>query len=82
MPKSTGSRYTEEFKAEAGQLTRSSPERPIRQLAYELGISDQTLRILKKLRPSSQRKTGLGEHVSAHGGGEGYLLRPYAVQAT
>ena len=44
MPKSTGSRYTQEFKAEAVQLARSSPERSIRQLAYELGISDQTLR--------------------------------------
>ena len=45
MPKkSSGSRYTEEFKAEAVQLARSSPERSIRQLAYELGIADQTLR--------------------------------------
>ena len=44
MPKSTGSRYTQEFKAEAVQLAHSSPERSIRQLAYELGIADQTLR--------------------------------------
>jgi transposase len=44
MPKKTRSRYTEEFKAEAVQLARSSPERSIRQLAYELGIADQTLR--------------------------------------
>ena len=44
MPKSTGSRYTEEFKAEAVQLAHSSPKSSIRQLAYELGISDQTLR--------------------------------------
>jgi transposase len=44
MPKNTGSRYTEEFKAEAIQLARSSPEKSIRQLAYELGITDQTLR--------------------------------------
>jgi transposase len=47
MSKSTGSRYTKEFKAEAVQLARSSPERSIRQLAYELGelgIADQTLR--------------------------------------
>jgi transposase-like protein len=44
MPKSTGSRYTKEFKAEAVQLAHSSPERSIRQLAYELGIADQTLR--------------------------------------
>lgn len=44
MPKSIGSRYTEEFKAEAVQLARYSPERSIRQLAYELSIADQTLR--------------------------------------
>ena len=44
MPKKTGSRYSEEFKAEAVQLARSSPEKSIRQLAYELGIADQTLR--------------------------------------
>ena len=44
MPRSTGARYTQEFKAEAVQLDRSSPERSIRQLAFELGISDQTLR--------------------------------------
>ena len=44
MPKSTGSRYTQEFKAETVQLARSSPERSIRQIAYELGIADQTLR--------------------------------------
>jgi transposase len=42
--KSTGSRYPEEFKAEALQLARSSSEKSIRQLAYELGIADQTLR--------------------------------------
>jgi len=36
MPKSIGVRYTEEFKAEAVQLARSSPERSIPQLAYEL----------------------------------------------
>ena len=44
MPKSTGSRYTKEFKTEAVQLARSSPEKSVRQLAYELGIADQTLR--------------------------------------
>lgn len=44
MPKSTGSRYTQEFKAEAVQLACSSPERSTRQLAYELGVADQTLR--------------------------------------
>ena len=45
MPKkNTGSRYTEEFKAEALELARSSPERSISRLAYELGIADQTLR--------------------------------------
>ena len=37
MPKKTGLRYPEEFKAEAVQLVRSFPEKSIRQLAYELG---------------------------------------------
>jgi transposase-like protein len=108
MPKKTGLRYPEEFKAEAVQLARSSPDRSIRQLAYELGIADQTLRNwikqaeidraeaqheasqdfrlqhpgcytgqdrcahrLNPPRPSSQRKTGLGESLRAHRGGEG-----------
>jgi transposase len=44
MPKKTGLRYPQEFKAEAVQLVRSFPEKSIRQLAYELGIADQTLR--------------------------------------
>jgi transposase len=45
MPKkSTGSRYPEEFKAEAVELVRSSPAKSVRQLAHELGIADQTLR--------------------------------------
>jgi transposase-like protein len=39
MPKKTGSRYTEEFKAEAVQLACSFPEKSIRQLAYELWAS-------------------------------------------
>src|SRR3712207_9496407 len=43
MPKKTGLRYPEEFKAEAVRLARSFPERSIHQLAYELGIADQTL---------------------------------------
>jgi transposase len=108
--------HTEEFKAEAVLLARSSPERSIRQLAYELGIADQTLRnwirqveidrgereglttqereelrrlrrenrilreereILKKaLKPSSQRKRGLGERLQAHRGGEGQPFDP------
>jgi len=44
MPRSIGSRYTEEFKGEALQLARSSPERPIPQSVDELGIADQILR--------------------------------------
>jgi transposase len=44
MPKRMGMRYPEEIKAEAVQLVRSFPEKSIRQLAYELGTSDQTLR--------------------------------------
>ncbi len=42
--KKTGSHYPEEFKAEAVQLARSSPEKSTRQISYELGIADQTLR--------------------------------------
>ena len=44
MPKKTGLRYPEEFKAEAVQLARYFPEKSLRQLAYELGVADQTLR--------------------------------------
>ena len=45
MPKqSSGPRYLEEFKAEVVRLARSSPEKSIRWLAYELGIADRTLR--------------------------------------
>jgi transposase len=44
VSKKTGLRYPEEFKAEAVPMVRSFPEKSIRQLAYELGISDQTLR--------------------------------------
>ena len=44
MPKKTGSRYPEEFKAEAVQLARSFPEKSTRQISHELGIADQTLR--------------------------------------
>ena len=58
MPKSTGSRYTQEFKAEAVQLARSSPERSIRQLAYELGIADQTLRNWIRQARSMRRARG------------------------
>ena len=43
MPKKTGLRYPQEFKAEAVQLARSFPEKSVRRLAYELGISDRTL---------------------------------------
>jgi hypothetical protein len=46
MPKSTGTCDTEEGKAEAVELACSSPDRSIRQLAYELGIADQTLQTL------------------------------------
>jgi transposase-like protein len=58
MPKKTGLRYPEEFKAEAVQLARSSPDRSIPQLAYELGIADQTLRNWIK---QAQRSTVVSE---------------------
>ena len=53
MPKSTGSRYTKEFKAEAVQLARFSPERSIRQLAYTSLAS-----------PTRLYATGSGRHRS------------------
>ena len=53
--------HREEFKAEAVQLARSSPERSIRQLSYELGIADQTLRNWIR---DKQRLTAASEGVS------------------
>ncbi len=44
VPGNRRARYTEEFKAEAVQLARSSSEKSMRQLAYEIGVADQTLR--------------------------------------
>jgi hypothetical protein len=42
MPKKPGTPYPEKFKAEAAvQLVRAFPEKSTRQLAYELGISEQ-----------------------------------------
>jgi transposase-like protein len=57
MSAKTGLRYPEEFKAEAVQLARSSPDRSIRQLAYELGIADQPCAI----GLSKQRSTAVSE---------------------
>ena len=60
MPKKTGLRYTKEFKAEAVRLARSFPEKSIRQLAYELGIADQTLRSwLRQARIDRGEREGL-----------------------
>jgi transposase-like protein len=56
MSNKSRSRYTVEYKAEAVQLARSSPEKPIRQLAYELGIADHILRNCIK-----QAEIGRGE---------------------
>jgi hypothetical protein len=62
MPKSTGVRYTEEFKAEAVELVRSSPEKSIRQLAYDaLGIADPRHCVTGS---SKQRSTAASERVS------------------
>jgi transposase len=44
VPGNRRARYTEEFKAEAVQLARSSSEKSMRQLAYEIGVADQRLR--------------------------------------
>ena len=44
MPGNRRARYTVEFKAAAVQLARSSSEKSMRQLAYEIGVADQTLR--------------------------------------
>ncbi len=60
MPKKTGLRYPEEFKAEAVQLARSFPEKSIRQLAHELGISDQSLRNWVKQAERSTVANGWG----------------------
>ncbi len=60
MPKKTGLRYPEEFKAEAVQLARSFPEKSIRQLAHELGISDQSLRNWVKSKQRSTVANGWG----------------------
>lgn len=43
MPGSTP-RYTQEFRAEAVRLVHSSPEKPVSQIARELGVSDNSLR--------------------------------------
>ena len=43
MPGATP-RYTQEFKAEAVRLVRSTPDKPASQIARELGVSDNALR--------------------------------------
>jgi hypothetical protein len=59
LPKKTGLRYPEEFKAEAIQLARSSPDRSIRQLAYELADRPCAIGL------SKQRSTAVNEKGSA-----------------
>jgi transposase len=44
MPGNRRARYAEEFEAETVRPARSSPEKSIRQLAYEIVVADQTLR--------------------------------------
>ena len=74
MPRSTGSCYTDEFKAEAAQLVRSSRERFIRQLVYELGIADQQLRNwITKSGPSGRWHWEVGSCRVA--GGDGTLAK-------
>jgi len=37
-------RYPAEFKRDAAELVRSSPDRTVAEIAAELGVSDQSLR--------------------------------------
>ena len=43
MPGATP-RYTPEFRAEAVRLVRSAPDKPVSEIARELGVSDNSLR--------------------------------------
>jgi transposase-like protein len=66
MPKkSTGYRYPEQFKAEVVRLAYFSPEKSIRQLAYQQGIADQTLPGSSK--PSRSRRARRPEQRRARG---------------
>lgn len=40
----SGKRYPAEFKRDAVELVRSSPDRTVAEIATELGVSDQSLR--------------------------------------
>ena len=79
MPKkSTGSRYPEEFKAEAVQLARSYPEKSIHQLSRNLGVTDQTLRNwVKQARIDRGERKGLTTEEREESGGFRRLKIPH-----
>jgi transposase len=53
-------RYTPEFKAEAVRLVRSTPDKPASQIARELGVSDNALRIwVKQAKVDQGEREGL-----------------------
>lgn len=58
------SKYTEEFRRDAVDLVRSS-QRPINQVARELGMSHETLRNWVR---AAERRTGAAAAVSGEGG--------------
>jgi transposase len=59
MPGATPS-YPPEFKREAVQLVRSSPNRSVAQIAKELGVSDNSLRnSVKQTQIDSGEREGL-----------------------
>jgi transposase-like protein len=68
IPKKTGSRYPEEFKAATVQLARSSPEKSTRQVSYELGIAD--LMQLGQTGRDRPRRAGRPHHPSTRGAKE------------
>ena len=58
VPKVPGAtpRYTPEFKAEAVRLVRSATDKPASQIAWEFGVSENTLRSWVKQAQIDQGK--------------------------
>lgn len=62
------SKYPEQFRRDAVQLVRSSPDRSLREIGRELGVNHETLRgWVSAAKRAEQGKTGGGE------GGSGEL---------